>query len=84
MLSNPADRKKFRDALNEISNSYTRIQSERYLVKEIVKDISDKLQIPKRTISKIARIYYKQNFSEEQQNFEEIEQLYEEVTTLQN
>ncbi len=84
MLSNPADRKKFRDALNEISNSYTRIQSERDLVKVIVEDISDNLQIPKRTISKIARIYYKQNFFEEQQNFEEIEQLYEEVTTLQN
>ncbi len=81
MISNPEDRKKLRNAINEISNSYTRIQAERDLVKEIVVDISDKLQIPKRTITKIARIYYKQNFNEEQESFEELESLYEEMTT---
>ena len=81
MISNPEDRKKFRNAINEISNSYTRIQAERDLIKDIVVDISDKLQIPKRTITKIARIYYKQNFTEEQQSFEEMENLYEEMTS---
>jgi hypothetical protein len=42
--------------------------------------MSDQFNIPKRTISKLARIYYKQNFVEEQQSFEELETIYEEIT----
>jgi hypothetical protein len=34
MLSNPADRKKIREALQEISNSMTRIEGERDYIKE--------------------------------------------------
>lgn len=81
MISSPEDRKKFRDAINEISNSMTRTEAERDLIKEIVKDLSDNFQIPKKTISKIAKTYHKQNLSQEVSDHEAFVELYEEVTT---
>ena len=81
-ISNPADRKKFKDALQEISNSMTRISAERDLIKETAKDLSDGFQIPKKTINKIARIFHNQNFTQEAQEFEDLETLYEEVVNL--
>lgn len=81
-ISNPSDRKKIRDALTEISNSMTRIAAERDLIKEVVKDLSDQYQLPKKTINKMARVFHKQNFSEEQQQFNEFETLYEELIKL--
>ena len=82
MINNQADRKKFNDALQEISNSMTRIDAEKDLIKTIVGDLSDTFQLPKRTVSKLAKIYHKQNFSQEAQEFEELETLYEEVVNL--
>lgn len=83
-ISSPTDRKKFRDALQEISNSYTRISAERDLVKDIVKDLSDEFQLPKKTVSKMAKVYHKQNFNLERQEFEDFEHLYQEVVELKN
>jgi len=82
MISNPADRKKFNDALQEISNSMTRVSAEKDLIKDIVKDLSDSFELPKKTVNKLARIYHKQNFTQEAQDFEELETLYEEVIKL--
>lgn len=82
MISNEADRKKFNGALQELSNSMTRISAEKDLMRDIVKDLSDNFQIPKKTVSKLARIYHKQNFSQEAQEFDDLETLYEEVVNL--
>lgn len=78
-VSNPADQEKIRKALSEISDSYTRIAAEKDLIKDIVSEISENFDLPKRTVNKMAKVYYKQNFHEEQQSFEEFEALYEEV-----
>lgn len=82
MISNAADRKKFKDALQEISNSYTRVAAERDLVKDIVANLSEEFTLPKKQISKLARIYHKQNLTQESADFEEIETLYEEIVNL--
>lgn len=82
MISNQEDRKKFNQALQEISNSMTRIAAEKDLIKEIVSDLSEKFELPKKTINKLAKIYFKQNFSQEAQQFDELETLYEEVVKL--
>ena len=83
MISNEVDRKKFNGALQEISNSMIRISSEKDLVREIVKDLSEQFELPKKTINKLAKIYHKQNFNQELQDFNELEALYEEVVNLQ-
>lgn len=83
-ISNPADRKKIRDALQEASNSMTRISAERDLIKDIAKDLADQYQLSKKVVNKMIRVYHKQNFSEEVAAQDEFETLYEEVTTAQN
>lgn len=74
------DRKKLHNALVEASNSLTRIDAERDLIKNITNDTSKNFQIPKKTIKKLIRVYHKQNFSEEVATHEEFEILYETVT----
>jgi hypothetical protein len=38
-ISSPEDRKKIKDALQEISDSMTRVEAERDLIKDIVNDL---------------------------------------------
>lgn len=76
LISNPVDRKKIKDALSEISDSMTRIEAERDLIKDIVNDVADNFQLPKKYVNKMARIYHKQNFQVTQQETEELEALY--------
>ena len=82
MISNELDRKKFNDALQEISNSMTRVAAEKDLIKDIVVDLSEQFQLPKKTINKLAKVYHKQSFSQEEQEFDELQTLYEEVINL--
>ena len=83
-ISNPVDRKKIKDALMEISNSMTRIESERDLIKDIKADLSEEFgeQLTKKQIARMARVYHKQSFQEEVASHEEFESLYEEITGI--
>ena len=74
------DRKKLHNVLVDASNSLTRIDAERDLIKNIINDTNKNFQIPKKTIKKLIRVYHKQNFSEEVATHEEFENLYETVT----
>lgn len=81
-ITNPADRKKIKDALQEISNSMTRMDAERDLIKEVKANLFEeyKEHLSKRQIAKMARVYHKQNFQEEVMLHEQFETLYEEIT----
>ena len=61
----PEQKKDLQGAIQEISNSMIRTEAERDLIREIVKEQSDTLQIPKKVISKIAKTYHKQNLAQE-------------------
>jgi hypothetical protein len=76
----PEQKKDLQKAVQEISNSMTRMEAERDLIREIVKDQSQNLQIPKKIISKIAKTYHKQNLTQEIADHEEFVELYESVT----
>ncbi len=77
----PEQKQDLQKAVQEISNSMTRMEAERDLIKEIVKDQSDQLQIPKKVISKIAKTFHKQNLAQEVADHEEFVELYEKVTS---
>ena len=77
--SSPEDRKKILDALVEISNSLTRIEAERDLIKDILVSVEDKFELPKKYTRKLAKIYHKQNFTEVQEEQDTLETLYETV-----
>jgi hypothetical protein len=81
MNLSPVDAKKLISALKEMSTSFSRVEAERDLQKNIKKDICEELDLNKKVFMKLARTYHKQNFSEEVQTHEEFEQLYERVTT---
>jgi aspartokinase len=81
-VSSPEDKKKIFGAIREISNSLTRIEAERDLIKDIVKDVSDNFQIPRKTVKKIATTYHKQNMTQVEQEHEEFVELYDDVTKV--
>ena len=76
----PEQKNDLQKAIREISDSMTRTEAERDLIKEIVKDQSDTLQIPKKVISKIAKTYPKQNLHQEVAEHEDFVALYEKIT----
>jgi len=77
--SSEADRKRIKEAMEEISNSYLRQETEREFVKEANISLEDDVGIPKKYLGKMARIYHKQNMSEIVSEIEEIEALLETV-----
>jgi intein-encoded DNA endonuclease-like protein len=76
----PEQKKDLQGAIQEISNSMIRTEAERDLIREIVKEQSDTLQIPKKVISKIAKTYHKQNLAQEVADHEDFVELYEKIT----
>jgi Zn-dependent M32 family carboxypeptidase len=79
-ISSPEDRKKIKEAVQEISNSMLRMEAERDLIKEIVKDVSDNHQIPRKIVAKIAKTFHKQNLTQEIADHEDFVEVYETVT----
>ena len=79
-ISSPEDKMKLKDAITEISKSMTRMEAERDLIKEILKEQSDEFQIPKKILSKIAKTFHRQNLTQEVEDHEDFVELYEEVT----
>lgn len=73
-------KKQLKGAIQEISNSMLRSEAERDLIREIVKEQSSELQIPKKIISKIAKTYHRQNLTQEISDHEEFVEIYEKVT----
>ena len=79
LLSNPEDRKKLLGVISECSDEMTRSQAEKDLIRESISDISKKLEIPKRLVAKMVKVYYKQNYDEEVAVHDQFETLYETV-----
>ena len=69
-------------AIREISDSMTRTEAERDLIREIVKEQSDTLQIPKKVVSKIAKTYHKQSLHQDIADHEDFVELYEKITKV--
>jgi hypothetical protein len=79
ILSNEADRDKLFKVVKECSDSMTRIEGENDFIKESISDISKQLQLPKKLVSRLVKVYHKQNFDEEVAVHEQFETLYETV-----
>ena len=66
--------------MQEISNSLTRTEAERDLVKEIIKETCDKFELDKKIFRRMAKVYHRRNYSEEVAEHEAFELLYENIT----
>lgn len=78
-ISNPEDRKKLLDCLKECSASLTRVEGERDFIKEATSQVAKDLQLPKRLVNKMVKVYHKQNYDEEVATHEQFETLYETI-----
>lgn len=78
--SNPNDRKAIFDCMKEISDSMTRMDAERDLIKQAIEDICEEQNLSKKTFRRMAKVYHRQNFKQELEEHEEFETLYETIT----
>ena len=79
MISTSEDKKKVANAIKEISDSMTRIDAEKDLIKDIIQVTYENHEIDKKHLRKLAAIYHKQNMSEVKTEYDEVETLYEEL-----
>jgi len=82
MTLNPEDRKKFTKAIQELSNSMTRVDAEKDLMKDIIQETFDSIGVDKKYIRKIAAIYHKQNLTEVKTETDEVMELYDELFSV--
>ena len=73
------DRKAFRKAIMEMNDAMTRIGAERDLMKEITNETCDKLGVDKKLFRRMAKAYFKANFSTEVQENTDFEEFYSTV-----
>jgi len=78
-LSNPADREKLLKVIHECSDSMTRAEAEKDYIRESITEISKVLQLPKRLVARMVKVYHKQNYDEEVATHDQFETLYETV-----
>lgn len=77
-LSQP-DREKLFKIVKECSGSMTRIEGENDFIRESIAETAKQMQLPKKLVAKLVRVYHKQNFDEEVAVNEQFENLYESV-----
>lgn len=78
--TNPEDRKKLKAMIVEMTNTLSRVDSEREHLKDIADVAVDEFGIKKTLINKLARTMYKNNYADIHQENEHFEFLYESIT----
>ena len=78
-ISNPADKEKLLKVIRTCSESKTRIEGERDLIKEEVAAICEELKLPKKIVNRMVKVYHKQNFDEEVAVQDQFETLYQTI-----
>ena len=77
--SSPADRQKIKMMITEMTHAMQRIADERSALKDIAAAIAKDFDIPKKQVSKLAKTWFKRDFSDVQAEHEDFETLYEAV-----
>lgn len=77
--SNNADLMKLKEAIKEISASWTRVEAERDFVNDALSRMQEEVDVPKKEIRKLAKIFHQQNLEEVKEEFEEIELAYRKI-----
>lgn len=75
--SNPKDRKIINDALKEIGNHLTIKSAASDAIKDIAVHMKEDYDMPLRTVNRLAKVMYEQNFQDKAADFEEFETEFE-------
>jgi arsenate reductase-like glutaredoxin family protein len=79
VLSNPADREKLLKIIKQCSDSLIKIDAEKELIRETIAAVCEELEIPKKLVNRMVKVYHKQNYDEEVATHDQFETLYETV-----
>lgn len=82
MPSNPSDLKKIDSALQTISDSMTRIDAEREMIKEVVDSVSEDHDLPKKLVRQLAKVWHMRNYAEEVTQQEDFQTAYEALSQV--
>ena len=75
----PVEKKQLRSAILELNDSMTRAAAERELQKETINEVTDKLGLDKKVVRRMAKVYFKANFSEEVESDSKFQDFYTKV-----
>lgn len=74
-----AQRKELKEAIVQMNDSMTRIAAERDYQKETINTINDKTGVDKKIIRRMAKVYFKANYAQEQEDNRSFEEFYDGV-----
>lgn len=74
-----AQKKELKEAVQQLNDSMTRAAAERDYQKETVSTISDKTGVDKKIVRRMAKVYFKANYSQEQEENRNFEEFYDGV-----
>jgi NH3-dependent NAD+ synthetase len=74
--------KELKGAIDEISNYLYEIEQRQKNIKEIIELASDNSKLPKKIVTKMAKVYHKQSFKKEVEENKEFESLFEGITEI--
>lgn len=79
MPTNPADLKKIKDMVIELSGQLQMIDDRKLYIKEAVAALSEEFTIPKKVLNDMAKTHFKQNYRDKSQESEVFSLVYESV-----
>lgn len=68
-----------KNAIREMNDSMTRAAAERDFQKETLSNISDKTGVDKKIVRRMAKVYFRSNYAEEQEENRQFEEFYDGV-----
>jgi hypothetical protein len=77
--SNPADRKKIRDRISEMSAALQRIEDSRSFMKDVATSLKDDFKLPPKIAMKMARTLHKHDYVDLTQETETFSLTYETI-----
>lgn len=76
---NDSQKNELKNAIREMNDSMTRAAAERDFQKETLNSISDKTGVNKKIIRRMAKVYFRSNYAEEQEDNRQFEEFYDGV-----
>lgn len=76
---NENQKTELKNAIREMNDSMTRVAAERDFQKETLMNISDKTGVDKKILRRMAKVYFRSNYAEEQEENRQFEEFYDGV-----
>jgi len=74
-----SQKKELKEAIVQLNDSLTRVASERDYQKDSINTISDKTGVDKKIIRRMAKVYFRANYAQEQEENRQFEDFYDGV-----